>query len=101
MGDEGLVEYLLDQLGDPEVTARSMFGGHGIYRDGRMFALVHGGAVYVKVTEEEAATSERPPFQPRPGQTMRTFRAVEADELDDRDALAALAAGARRAAAAP
>lgn len=99
MSDEGLVEYLLDQLGDPAVESRSMFGGHGIYRDGRMFALVYRSEVYVKVTGEEAATSTRRPFQPRPNQTMRTFRAVDADELDDRDALAAVAAEAQRAAA--
>jgi DNA transformation protein len=101
MSDDGLVEYLLDQLGDPEVSSRSMFGGHGIYRDGRMFALVYDGAVYAKVTEAEASTSTRPPFRPRPGQTMRTFRAVGADELEDRDALAGLAARAQEAAAAP
>ncbi|HVL64814.1 MAG TPA: TfoX/Sxy family protein, partial [Actinomycetota bacterium] len=43
MSDESLVRYLLDQLDDEEVSARRMFGGHGIYRDGRMFALVYGG----------------------------------------------------------
>lgn len=36
MRDAEIVDYLLDQLGDEQVTARAMFGGHGIYRDGRI-----------------------------------------------------------------
>ena len=100
MTDSGLVEYFLDQLGDEHVSARSMFGGHGIYRDGRMFALVYDGSVYLKVSDEEADASERAPFRPRANQTMRTFREITADELDDPGALASLAEGAQRAAAA-
>jgi len=30
------------------VTARRMFGGHGIYHDGLMFALVAGDTLYLK-----------------------------------------------------
>ncbi|MGQ7791646.1 TfoX/Sxy family protein [Faunimonas sp. B44] len=31
------------------VTVRRMFGGHGVYRDGLMFALATGGDLYLKV----------------------------------------------------
>jgi len=35
------IEYLLEQMQDVgPVNARAMFGGHGIYHDGIMFALV-------------------------------------------------------------
>lgn len=99
MTDAGMVDYLLDQLDDPAISARRMFGGHGIYRDGRMFALVYDETVYVKVSEEEARTSDRPPFRPRPNQTFPTFREVSADELESPQALRELAARGQAAAA--
>jgi len=34
------------------VQARSMFGGHGLYFDGLMFAIVLDGALYLKVDEQ-------------------------------------------------
>lgn len=40
-----------------QVTARRMFGGHGLYRDGLMFALVADEMLYLKI---DAAT--RPTF---------------------------------------
>ncbi len=98
MTDDGMVRYLLDQLEDDSVTARTMFGGHGIYRDGRMFGLVYDGTVYMKVTPEEAARSDRPPFQPDARRTFPTFRQVPADELEDRTALADLTKKAQQAA---
>ena len=101
MTDSGMVQYLLDQLDDPSVSERAMFGGHGIYRDGRMFALVYDGTVYMKVSDEEAKTSDRAPFQPPTGQTIRTFREIGAEELEDRGLLAALVERAQRAASSP
>ncbi len=101
VSDDGMVRLLVDQLDDPGVTARRMFGGYGIYRDGFMFALVYGDAVYMKVSEEEAKTSHRRPFKPRPKQTVPTFREVDAGELEDREKLASLAEQAQEAAGAP
>jgi DNA transformation protein len=42
------VEFLIDQL-QPlgGVSARAMFGGWGVYLDGRMFALVAEDTLYV------------------------------------------------------
>lgn len=54
---------LLRPLGD--VTARSMFGGWGIYRGGKMFALVAFETFYVKVdaeTRPEFETLDLAPF---------------------------------------
>lgn len=99
MTESAMVEFLLDQLDDLAVTARAMFGGHGIYRRGRMFAIVYDEAVYMKVSDAEAKSSDRPPFKPREGQTLWSFRAVSADDLEDRDALRSLAAAATEAAA--
>lgn len=47
------VDYLLELLaGLPGVTARRMFGGHGLFRDGLMFGLVSDEALYLKVDAE-------------------------------------------------
>ena len=88
----------MDQLDDPGVIARAMFGGHGIYRDGHMFAIVYDDVVYMKMSDDEAKTSAREPFRPRASQTLWSYREVSADELEDRDALAVLARDAQRAA---
>lgn len=47
-----------------DVRSRAMFGGHGLYRDGLMFALLADGALYFKVDE-----------QSRPLFTQRNLRA--------------------------
>lgn len=41
---------LLEPLGD--VSPRAMFGGWGLYLDGRMFALVGDGQLYLKADDE-------------------------------------------------
>lgn len=52
-------EFVLDQLGRVEpVTARSMFGGVGIYSRGLFFALIAGESVYLKVDD-----TNRPEFE--------------------------------------
>lgn len=47
------------------VAVKRMFGGAGIYAEGRMFALVHQGVIYLKVDAQNAPAFERehlPPF---------------------------------------
>ena len=47
------IDYVVELLGEQgSVTARRMFGGHGIYQDGLMFALVTGDVLYFKTDEE-------------------------------------------------
>ncbi len=46
------VSHVLDLLqGFGTVTARSMFGGHGIYRDRIIFAIVVRGTLYFKADD--------------------------------------------------
>ena len=40
------------------VTVRRMFGGHGVFRDGLMFALVVDDALYLKADEQSRTTFE-------------------------------------------
>lgn len=43
------IEEAVELLGDaPNVTQRRMFGGYGIYSDGRMFAILDDGVPYLK-----------------------------------------------------
>jgi DNA transformation protein len=50
------IRYLRDQLrGWAPIDVRRMFGGHGIFRDGTMFALIHGDALYLRSDEQNRA----------------------------------------------
>ncbi len=58
---------LLASIGD--IKSRAMFGGHGIFHEGDMFALISGSTLYFKVNETnltayEKAGSRR--FKPMP-----------------------------------
>ncbi len=46
------------------VTAKRMFGGHGIYHAGLMFALIADGALYLKVDDESRADFEAMELKP-------------------------------------
>ena len=46
----------LSPLGD--VTARPMFGGHGVFLDDRMFALISKDVLYFKADDENLADFE-------------------------------------------
>ena len=57
VSDEFL-EFVVDQLSSwGGVTARKMFGGAGLYRDGKMFGLIADDVAYLKVDD-----SNRPEF---------------------------------------
>ncbi len=50
--DSPLVEHALDLLhGMGGVSARKMFGGYGLYRQGLMFALVYEEVLYLKADD--------------------------------------------------
>jgi DNA transformation protein len=56
-----------------QVRARTMFGGWGIYVDGRFCAIVHRGALYFKADEASRSEFEAKglqPFKPFSDQAM-------------------------------
>ncbi|MGB8273718.1 MAG: TfoX/Sxy family protein [Alphaproteobacteria bacterium] len=77
---------LLQPLG--RVTARRMFGGYGLYFDGRMFALIADDTLYLKADDRNRPFFEvagMPPFRPSVGgrtMTMPYYRAPP-DILED------------------
>jgi DNA transformation protein len=73
------VAFVLEQLSTwGGVTARKMFGGAGLYRDGKMFGLIAEDAAYLKVDHSNRKDFERAgsaPFRPYPNKpaTMSYF----------------------------
>ncbi len=102
----GYREYVLEQLGRvTPVTAKSMFGGVGIYSAGRIFGLIDDDVLYFKVSEANRPDYERAgmrPFQPWPGQVMAGYWELPGEVLEEVDRLrkwmdGALAAGTAKA----
>ncbi len=59
------VEFVLGQLSQwGEVSARKMFGGAGLYRDGVMFGLIVDDAAYLKVDDSNRKDFERAGSEP-------------------------------------
>jgi len=61
--DDGFTAHVLDLIGDAAVSPRRMFGAVGLWRDGRMFAIVIDEELYLKAdaatqADFEAAGSE-------------------------------------------
>jgi DNA transformation protein and related proteins len=86
------LEYVLDQFSDwGGVTVRKMFGGAGLYRDGKMFGLVSDNVAFLKVDETnrgkfiEAGSEPFKPFANRP--TMRSFYEIPPDIFENQEEL--------------
>jgi len=94
----GFVESVLDLLSAwGGVSARRMFGGHGLFRQGRMFALVFGDVLYFKV-----GPANRPDFdaagtrpftyaRKRNPATVTSYWEAPAELFDDSSAMTAWA----------
>ena len=87
------VADLLSPLG--KITYRHMFGGFGIYVDGRIVAIADDGVLYLKADDQNRPrfeTAGMEPFRPFPGRdTAMSYYQVPADALDDPRRLLALA----------
>ena len=97
--------YVLEQLGRlrPDIRARAMFGGIGIYAGERFFALIDDDALYLKVDDLNRPDFEKEgmgPFQPfGPGGEVMQYYELPAGLLDEPDALAPWVEGAIEVAA--
>jgi DNA transformation protein len=103
----GFRSFVIEQLGRavPQLRARSMFGGVGLYSGSLFFALIDDDVLYFKVdetTRTEYESRGMEPFHPGgpAGETMGYYE-VPADVLEEPDTLAqwagqAIAVAARR-----
>ncbi len=91
------LDYVIDQLdGVGAVAPRRMFGGYGLFRDGRMFALVAADTLYFKVAESNLGDFEAvgaPPFTyRRDGKPIAlSYYEVPGGVIDEADDLCAWA----------
>lgn len=73
-------DYVLDQLEDlGGLSHRAMFGGVGLYQDGRFFAIIWRDVLYLKADNTTRADFEAEgmsAFQPYPGRsgTMQYYQ---------------------------
>ncbi|MCP4329364.1 MAG: TfoX/Sxy family protein [Alphaproteobacteria bacterium] len=87
------VEFLLEQLAPlGPVTARAMFGGHGIYLDGAMFGIVDGDGFYIKGDDLNRASLEdagmdRFAYESKGRPMTMSYYAVPGDALDEPEVL--------------
>ena len=87
---QGLAE-VFERFGP--VESRRMFGGHGIYHQGRMFGLVARGTLYLKSDAQNVAEFDRlrlPAFEfARGDKMMRTsYRQAPPELFEDREVAA-------------
>jgi DNA transformation protein and related proteins len=95
VSDEFL-EYVLDQLsGWENVSARKMFGGAGLYRDGKMFGLIADDVAYLKVDDsnrQRFVQAGSSPFKPFPDKsTVMSYFEIPPDTLEKPEELIAWA----------
>jgi DNA transformation protein and related proteins len=88
------VDYVIDQLSEwGQVTARKMFGGAGLYRDGVMFGLIADDIAYLKVDDSNRKNFEGAGAEPftytEKGKTITmSFYEIPADVLENPAVLA-------------
>jgi len=92
---DDFVDYVRDQLSQwGEVSVRRMFGGAGLYREGKMFGLIADDVAYLKVDDsnrDEFVKAESSPFNPYPDKvktTIMSYYEIPPDVLEDPDELA-------------
>jgi DNA transformation protein and related proteins len=92
---DGFIKYVLDQLsGWGQVSVRRMFGGAGLYREGRMFGLIADDVAYLKVDDSnrdafvKAGCSPFTPYPDRVKTTVMSYYEIPPEVLEDPDELA-------------
>lgn len=89
---EEFLDYVLDQFSAwGQVNARKMFGGVGLYRDGKMFGLIADDVAYLKVDDSNRSAFEQAgscPFKPFPDKpTTMSYFEIPPDVLESPDDL--------------
>jgi DNA transformation protein and related proteins len=89
---EEFLNYVIDQFKElGEVTSRKMFGGAGVYLEGKFFALVDNDELYLKVDDTSRPRFEQAgshAFEPWQGHVMNGYWSVPAEVLEEPETLA-------------
>lgn len=63
--DQAFAEHVIELMNEfGEVTAKRMFGGYGIFREGLMFALIADGELFLKADSENQGEFEKRNLEP-------------------------------------
>lgn len=88
-------KYVVDQLSRwGVVSVRRMFGGAGLYRDGKMFGLIADDVAYLKVDDsnrDDFVKAGSSPFNPYPGKgrtIVMSYYEIPPDVLENPEELA-------------
>lgn len=90
---DSFIPYLLELLKDfGPVHAKKMFGGHGLFKEGRMFALVADDTLYIKADDHnrarfEAGHLERFMFERHGKQVAMSYYMPPESALEDPEVL--------------
>ena len=88
MQSDSFKDYVLDQLSEvPELRAKRMFGGHGLYAGESFFGIIHEGRCYLKTdadTRRKFLARGMEPFRPNAKQTLAAYYEVPAEVIDRR-----------------
>lgn len=91
MVNPNVEEFVLDQLGNLRgVSARVMFGGYGLYREGVFFGIIPKGWLYLKTddrTRSHYVAHGMKPFLPNAKQTLKSYYEVPVDVIEDSEQL--------------
>jgi DNA transformation protein len=89
-----LAAFVLEQLRPLPVRARAMFGGRGLYLEGKFFGIVTEGRLYLRTDEESRADylargmqPLQPRHRPRGPRTVDRNVEVPSEVLTDADLL--------------
>ena len=102
--DDAFVDYVLELFAPAgHASARRMFGGHGVYVDGRMCAIVFDGRLFLKVDAATRADFEGAGCAPfvytgQQAPIEMSYWSVPEAALDSAEAMAPWLARARAAA---
>ena len=91
MRADSLKDFVLDQLrGLSGLECRAMFGGFGLYADGKFFGIFFQGRLYFKTTDvtrenylKRGMEPFEPPFRNRAKQTLSSYLEVPADVIEN------------------
>jgi DNA transformation protein len=92
---DDFLKYVLDQLSRwGKVSARRMFGGAGLYREGKMFGLIADNVAYLKADDsnrEDFVKAGSLPFRPYPekgGTSVMSYYEIPPEVLENPGELA-------------
>jgi DNA transformation protein len=104
MSEQSFKAFVLDQLaGLPDVRAKAMFGGHGLYQGRRFFGILMDGRLYFKTDEQTRSAYVKRGMSPFTYEKARQtttihYYEVPPEVLEDREQLIAWAREAVRVA---